>query len=471
MPGIRGKWSLSALLAPALLSLAMPARGEEPPPAKSGAPERSWLVPALETLTLDLGVWTIARLTNGTRSPDWSIRWPDVVLTYPFRAWRFDLDDFDTNQFLHPYQGALFFTAARSSGLDFWESALYPLLGSLFWELFLETQAPSVNDQIATTFGGVFLGEALFRSSDMLLHGGGSPPGVLRQVGSFLVAPMAGFNRLVFGYPDDVERPVSSLSVFSAGAGGGWSTPAPGIQARTGVQGAAAIRVTQFGVDGWRARRPFEHFDLSVGFAAGSGASVSGGAAGAEWYLLVSGLLFPWRIDGGPRLQGLWGVYGGYDYDEPGVLRVSTSTLGLGATGEWRLSGASLQGTAVASWVVLGNSDAMGAPVTTRSYKIGPAGELLVEARAVLGDRALARLWLREYLLGGPVHATGWEEVTRAGASLLVRILGPHGVSLEGELASRRGHYPDAPGDAQQAAFVRVLYSFVTDERLGAVLR
>ncbi len=470
MARIRGMSGASALLAAALVLLPGPPAPAEEPPA-SGASQRSWLVPALETLALDVGIWGVARVTNGTRAPDWSIRWPDLVLTYPYRAWQFDLDDFDTNQFLHPYSGSLFFTAARASGLDFWESALYPLLGSLFWELFLEAQAPSVNDQITTTFAGVFLGEALFRSSDMLLHGGGDPPGVLRQIGSFLVAPMAGVNRLAMGYPDDVERPIASLSVFSAGAGGGWAAPAPGVEARTGWQGAASIRVTQLGVGGWKARRPFEHFDLSVGFAAGAGASVTGGATGAEWYLLVSGLLFPWRSDGGPRLQGLWGVFGGYEYDEPRVLRVSTSTLGLGLTGEWRLAGASLQGTAVASWVVLANSDAMDAPVTTRSYKMGPCGELQAEGRAILGDRALARLWVREYLLGGPVHSAGWEEITRAGASMLVRVLGPHGVTVEGELASRRGHYPDAPGDVQQAAFVRVLYSYVTDERLGAVLR
>lgn len=461
------------LLVVALLAGPALARGDEaiaePPPPT--ALSRSWLVPAVETLTLDLAIWGIARVTNGTRSPDWSIQWPDVVTRYPMRSWQFDLDDFDTNQFLHAYHGASIFTAARSSGLGFWESALFPLLGSLLWELFLETQHPSVNDQITTALGGVFLGEALFRSSDMLLHGGGTPPDALRQAGSFLVAPVAGFNRLVFGYPSDVERPIAALSVFSAGAGSGWAAPSPGAESRTGVQGAAAIQVSQVGVDGWRARRPFEHFDLSLGFAAGSGASVTGGATGAEWYLFVEGLLVPGRIDGGERLQGLWGLFGGYDYDEPGVLRVSTSTLGLGATGEWRLPGASLQGTVVASWAVLANSDAMGAPVAPQSYKVGPSGQLLVDARMILGDRARVRLWAREYVLAIPVHGSGWEEITRGSASVLLRILGPHGVTVEGEIASRHGHHPGVPGDVQRAAFVRLLYTLVTDEGLGAVLR
>jgi hypothetical protein len=478
MLGGRRRRTWAGLLLAALAGWAVPAggagqesgaQGPTVQGAQAAPAAHSWLVPSVETLALDLGIWAVAAATNGARSPDWSIRWPDVILDYPFRAWQLDLDDFDTNQFLHPYHGAMLFTAGRSSGLGFWESSLFPILGSLFWELFLETQAPSVNDQITTTLGGVFLGEALFRSSDMVLLGGGDSPGALRQAGAFLVAPVAAFNRLVFGYPTDVERPISSLSQFSLGAGGGWSTGAAG-SASTGPQGYAAIQVTQFGVGGWKARRPFEHFDLSLGFAAGSGASVTSGAQHAQWYLRVRGLLLPGRIDGGARLQGLWGLFGGYDYDEPGVLRVSTSSLGLGAAGEWDLGGARLQATGVASWVALGNSDAAGDPVALRSYKVGPAGQVLLDARLLLGDRAWVRLWAREYLLAGAVGSTGWEEITRASASLLVRVIGPHALSVEAELASRRGHYPEAADDRQQATFLRFGYSLVTDERLGAVL-
>jgi hypothetical protein len=479
MQGGLSRRSCAGLLLAALTGGAVPAAADtatgspaDAPtdsPAKPTTSGHSWLVPAVETLVLDLGIWGIARVTNGTRSPDWSIRWPDVILEYPFRRWQFDLDDFDTNQFLHPYQGSLSFTAARSSGLGFWESSIYPILGSLVWELFLETQAPSVNDQITSSLGGVFLGEALFRSSDMILLGGGDSPGVLRQVGAFLVAPVAGLNRLIFGYPTDVERPISSFSRFSAGAGTGWSTSAAG-SGRTGAEGYGAIEVTQFGVGGWKARRPFEHFDLSVGFAAGAGVSPASGTQNAQWHLLVRGLLVPGRIDGGPRLQGLWGLFGGYDYDQPGALRVSTSSLGLGASGEWDLGGARIQATGIASWVVLGNSDAEGAAVTLRSYKVGPAAQALLDARILLGDRAWVRLWGREYLLGGAVGSSGWEEITRASASVLVRLLGPHALAVEAEVAARSGHYPGIADDRQRASFVRIGYCFLTDVRLGAVL-
>ena len=44
-----------------------------------------------------------------------------------------DNDFFVTNMFAHPYHGNLYFNAARTNGLSFWESAPYSLLGSAMW--------------------------------------------------------------------------------------------------------------------------------------------------------------------------------------------------------------------------------------------------------------------------------------------------------------------------------------------------
>src|SRR5919201_417540 len=39
--------------------------------------------------------------------------------------WVIDNDQFSTNQFLHPYQGTIYYGFARSAGLNFWESFVY----------------------------------------------------------------------------------------------------------------------------------------------------------------------------------------------------------------------------------------------------------------------------------------------------------------------------------------------------------
>ena len=41
-----------------------------------------------------------------------------------------DNDQFSTNLFAHPYHGGLYFNAARSNGMNFWESIPYSFCGS-----------------------------------------------------------------------------------------------------------------------------------------------------------------------------------------------------------------------------------------------------------------------------------------------------------------------------------------------------
>src|SRR5262249_9499771 len=45
----------------------------------------------------------------------------------------YDRDDFNTNQFAHPYHGSLYFDAARSNGYTYWESGLFTLAGAAIW--------------------------------------------------------------------------------------------------------------------------------------------------------------------------------------------------------------------------------------------------------------------------------------------------------------------------------------------------
>lgn len=111
-----------------------------------------------------------------------------------------DNDDFKTNQFMHPYHGNLYFTSARSNGLNFWQSYPFALGGSLMWEFFGENTPPSINDVFSTSFGGAAIGETLFRTSAMVLDDSSTGiERVLREVAGFIFSPMRGLNRLIHG--------------------------------------------------------------------------------------------------------------------------------------------------------------------------------------------------------------------------------------------------------------------------------
>lgn len=111
-----------------------------------------------------------------------------------------DNDSFSTNLFMHPYHGNLYFNAARSQGLNFWQAAPYAMLGSLEWEFLGEKEPPAINDLMATTMGGICIGEITNRVSRILLNNrrrGWSR--VWREAAATLINPMGGLKRIATG--------------------------------------------------------------------------------------------------------------------------------------------------------------------------------------------------------------------------------------------------------------------------------
>lgn len=111
-----------------------------------------------------------------------------------------DNDQFSTNLFAHPYHGNLYFNSARSNGLNFWQSAPYALGGSLMWEFCGEVEPPAINDLLATTFGGICLGEVTHRIAALILNDRSRGfRRFLREAAATLVDPMGGLTRLIDG--------------------------------------------------------------------------------------------------------------------------------------------------------------------------------------------------------------------------------------------------------------------------------
>lgn len=138
-----------------------------------------------------------------------------------------DNDQFSTNLFAHPYHGGLYFNAARSHGMNFWESVPYSFCGSLMWETTCEIEPPAINDLMATTFGGVAIGEVTHRVSNLVFDDRLSGfPRFMREFLGTLICPIKGLNRILSGdawrvrgkyykYHDYQRSPIS----FSLSAG------------------------------------------------------------------------------------------------------------------------------------------------------------------------------------------------------------------------------------------------------------
>ena len=190
-----------------------------------------------------------------------------------------DNDFFITNLFAHPYHGNLYFNAARSNGLSFWESAPYALGGSLMWEFLGETEPPAINDVIATTCGGIAIGEMTHRLSRTVLDDrdrGGIR--FLREAAATIINPIQGLHRIFSGdawrvrsdhyrYHDFSKIPVDmSFSV-------GWRYLADNGALFRGIHAPYVNITLMYGtpVDGERRTTPYDFFDLEMNAAFGGG--------------------------------------------------------------------------------------------------------------------------------------------------------------------------------------------------------
>lgn len=129
---------------------------------ETGEEERSprYGIAAMEAMGSNLFLLGINRYI---RQADYAMISPDSIHTNLTSGWVWDQDEFSVNQIGHPYQGSFYFISGRSNNLDFWESSLLTIGGSVTWELLMETELPSKNDLIVTSLGGVAVGEMLHR--------------------------------------------------------------------------------------------------------------------------------------------------------------------------------------------------------------------------------------------------------------------------------------------------------------------
>jgi len=381
--------------------------------------------------------------------------------------WVIDSDPFSTNQFLHPYQGSIYYGFARSAGLNFWESFLYAEAGSFLWEIGGETGPPSINDQITTPIAGSFLGEPLFRMASLLLEtGDGSKPGFWRELGAAVISPPTGFNRLVFGDRFDPIFPSHDPAVFMRfQLGYSLSTSLTGPAVSEDFQphqaiGDFSIAYGLPGKPGYHYTRPFDYFHFE--FTAAS--------ANIFENIMVRGLLIGTDYESGDTYRGVWGLFGSYDYISPQTFRVSSSALSLGTTAQWWLSQAvALQGTALggvgygAAGTIHGSGE--------RDYHYGLTPQGLLALRLILGNRASFDMTLLEYYVSGTFSTEdrGSETIFRGDAAATLRVYKHNAISLKYIASTRDAHYPDIPNTHQAVGTVILAYTFLSDFKFGAV--
>ena len=226
-----------------------------------------------------------------------------------------DNDLFNTNMFMHPYHGNLYFNAARTNGLTFWESAPYSLLGSAMWEFLGETEPPAINDIIATTCGGMALGEMTHRLSLTVLDDRDFGfRRFLREAAATIINPIQGIHRLISGdawrishkhyrYHDFNQIPIDVA--FSVG----WRYLADDGALFRGLHAPYVNMALTYGtsVDGDKHTTPYDFFDLQATMAFGGGQPLFN-------TLSIVGRLWSTPILDKKDMAGEFGIYQHFNY-------------------------------------------------------------------------------------------------------------------------------------------------------------
>lgn len=426
--------------------------------------EKSYLIPGLEIVGLIAAVNGIARVAmkdGDTYDSNFSTFWNNLI----HGDWIADNDNFSTNQLRHPYLGASFHGFARSAGLDFFESMGYTFVGSFLWETAGETDQPSPNDQVASGIAGSFLGEPLFRMANLLLDS--SKPGFWRELGAALISPPTGFNRLVFSKRFDAVFPSRKPAFFwrldlGANVIAHRSGADTGDLQQGGTIAGFSMEYGLPGKPGYHYTRPFDYFQIEA-----SAATNYSSKLGA---LSTRGLLLGREYRAGDSYQGVWGLYGTYDYIASDPARVSSTAVSIGTTAQWRLSPCiALQGTVLGGIGYGAGGEISGSP--ERNYHYGGTAQGIFDLRLILGDFAMLDFRGRQYCISD-VAATapqGSETIRRLGLGFTIRIYDRHAISLRYHFSNRDTDYVGIENRHQEVGAISLAYTFLSGDGFGAV--
>jgi hypothetical protein len=421
---------------------------------------KSYVIPAVEIVGFDFFLNQFNRHFSGISDYDSNFSTIRDNLT---SSWKDDKDPFSINQLGHPYQGSIYHGFARSAGLSYWESLGYTLAGSAFWEIAGEKVPPSRNDMISTGFGGSFLGEALFRMSNLVLERGGSTPSIWRETGAAILSPSAGFNRFAMGDRFDAVFASNDPAYYSRLQFGLSNTISgnPGTTGETKRNDAQLDFVLGYGLPGkpgYSYTRPFDYFVFQS----------TASSANVFENLMTRGLLFGTDYQAGDNYRGIWGLYGSYDYISPQTFRISSTALSLGTTGQlWLSEFVALQSTIMGGlgYAAVGTNNGK----TEEDYHYGLAPQGLLALRAIFGKKASLDFTGREYFVSDVdnEHRGGHDNIVRADVAFTYRMLDKHGVSVKYQWNQRDATFPDLGDRKQSTGTLGIYYTFLGHDGFG----
>jgi len=420
-------------------------------------PPKRWDIAVLECAALHFIPWFVGHYIQDGYWTQISVNSMDINLRHGFE---WDPNMFVNNFLNHPYHGNAYFNAARTNGMNFWESVPYAFTSSLTWEMFMESEFPSASDLIMTTVAGAALGEELYRFSEQLLDDRARGwPRFWREFGGLAVNPVGGFNRLVRG---DMFRRQEAVNHIRNPMNGYIA-----LGTRTSVQGQNVDKQKVRAAFAWNLgygdpyssrayHKPYDFFTFR--------GWVSVGSEKAHLTLLQQGVIagMNFKTGGAGRYSHLFGLFQHYDYVNVELFNYGGISLSPGLVSSWPLGkGWALRTQVHPGLLVLGGSN--------NEYFTNTQGRNYNYTTGFKGKASLVVLsprygeLLGEYMyfwMDSVEGIEGTDSIHQLVVDYNKRLYRDLGLGLEYYLYARSGDYAEFPQATVTLDGVRLLISY-----------
>ncbi len=267
--------------------------------------KKHYVIPAVEMLSESALLLCFNRYATPWKNYG-HVDWSDIEHNLQSR-WVWDQDEYNINQICHPYQGATYFTTARSGGLNFWESAAYTtLFGNIPWELFCECETPAINDLIITSVGGASLGEMFHRFFADSWH-------TDFRWFSYFIAPFEGLNYHLFKWEpgQGSDRTEILENIMFVGS----------VLEKKNIMAGAGINAVYGKPFGHNTKEPFDSFELYLR-----------GCLATDNYLCIlfsDGYLWSRKVNTGLNSSSTLGLSLHYNFIYSDDINYSDNSIGI----------------------------------------------------------------------------------------------------------------------------------------------
>ncbi|HDP98343.1 MAG TPA: DUF3943 domain-containing protein [bacterium] len=419
----------------------------------SASPPKNYLLAAVETVGVNMLVWSYDRYIKHEAWANISFQSFKNNLRHGF-VW--DSDGFATNQFFHPYSGALSFTSGRANGIGFWQSLIYSFSGSLMWELAMENEYPSANDIITTPSSGIVLGEISYRISSLFLDE--SAVGLdraWRELTAALLCPMHGFNRLLKGntWKAGPKPNRGNYSpVFSFGVNGVFLNNRFTEKQRfnfwkLNLEYGDVLATA-------KSSKPFDYFTLNAGLSYSRTNSI------IEIY--GTGMLWGKNLSMSFDRWSLIGIFKNFDILYNETYKISASSIGSGVMISSPISEKTrLNNIVILSGIILGGVNSIDTAIKNeRDYNIGHGANGKIESTLSIINFGKFYFRFNGYWLHTFVGIVGDELIGIMTVGSQLKIIGPVSLAIEYINYDRHGEYVDYPSVRKNNFALRTYLSY-----------